>query len=327
MSHNSSAEDKQAIWGPSCPRTPFPAKLILSLDWPLRVTSILRPCQPHRGLPPTIRTLPPHRRGQAGLSAPFLGQSPGPSPSPPRPRPPLIFPSLQGAPSLVIHPRFLRRCDFPASQPSGYPALDGRWLPSLSWPPPCLGNVDIRGADPLRRGLIPYSPSLTPALQRPCLCRGTRLSWRPSFRPKGPLPPSLWGAGGGEGGGWLPSVPVASFPCFSGPVPPQLPVLFKAAPGTSASLSPRAAHHAEPRRPAVCFGSTLFLNMSRGMERNLSTLRRTRSRIHLFVGGTFPLLPDRRPSARPPWRPSTLLSLSPRRSCSSLTHASQPVAL
>lgn len=180
----------------------------------------------------------------------FLGQSPGPSPSPPRPRPRLIFPSLQGAPSLVIHPRFLRRCDFPASQPSGYPALDGRWLSSLSWPPPCLGNADIRGDGPLRRGLIPYSPSLTPALQRPCLCRGTRLSWRPSFRlTLSPLPPSLWGAGGGEGGGWLPSVPVASFPCFSGPVPPQLPVLFKAAPGTSASLSPRAAHHAEPRRP------------------------------------------------------------------------------
>lgn len=159
MSHNSSAEDKQAIWGPSCPRTPFPAKLILSLDWPLRVTSILCPCQPHRGLPPTIRTPSSPQAGAGGPLGPTsLGNRLGLARHRHGLAPRLIFPSLQGAPSLVIHLRFLRRCDFPAAQPSGYPALDGRWLSSLSWPPPCLGNADIRGDGPLRRALIPYFP-------------------------------------------------------------------------------------------------------------------------------------------------------------------------
>lgn len=250
MSHNSSAEDKQAIWGPSCPRTPFPAKLILSLDWPLRVTSILRPCQPHRGLPPTIRT---PSSPQAGAGGPLGPTSLGSRLGLARHRHGLA-PDSSSLPCRELH----RWSFIPASSggaTSPLPSLPATLLWMTDGFPPCpglrlvSGTLTFEGMAPSVEVLFPI-PHLSHWLcNGPCLCRGTRLSWRPSFRPKGPLPPSLWGAGGGEGGGWLPSVPVASFPCFSGPVPPQLPVLFKAAPGTSASLSPRAAHHAEPRRP------------------------------------------------------------------------------
>lgn len=64
-----------------------------------------------------------------------------------------------------------------------------------------------------------------------------------------------------------------------------------------------------PDDPAICFCSTPFLNLSSGLERDLSILL-THSRVHLFVGSTFPFLPHRLPSVQPPWRPSTLLSLS-----------------
>lgn len=251
------------------PAHPLPCKAYIVIRLAPRVTSILRPCQPHRGLPPTIRT---PSSPQAGAGGPL-----GPTSSGNR----LGLASHRHglAPDSSSLPcRELHRWSFiPASSggaTSPLPSLPATLLWMTNGFPPCpglrlvSGTLTFEGLAPSVELLFPI-PHLSHRLCNVLVSAvGLALA---GGRPSGRRVLSLPRSGGRAGAG---------FPMS--PLPPSHASLAPSLPSSQSSSKPLRAHpppslHAlpttpSPDDPAVCFGSTPFLNLSRGLERDLSTL-------------------------------------------------------